>query len=170
MFSYILRLKCDFFKKRYYKLLPSVISVNVMLQTSNFQQVLKTMLFRSCINIFKFLCRIPEFGAKTFLNFGVFWAKLENFLLHKEHLCYKPVSSCRLWTHSQESPRSLSRYAELIILFHTSWNTRSSISERVAKTLVKLCVVNFEFDLNTRLYFITSLKKFCRMLGDKKTK
>ena len=60
-----------------------------MLQTSNFQQVLKTMLFRPCINVFKFLCRIPEFGAKPFLNFRTFWAKLENFLLHKEHLCYK---------------------------------------------------------------------------------
>ena len=87
--SYILRLKCDFFKVWYFKLLQSVISVNVMLQTSNFQQVLKTMLFRSCINVFKFLCKIPEFGAKTSLIFGAFWAKLENSLLHNEHLSYK---------------------------------------------------------------------------------
>ena len=69
--------------------MQSVISVNVMLQTSNFQEVLKTMLFRSCINVFKFLCRIPEFGAKMSLIVGSFWAKLENSLLHKEHLGYK---------------------------------------------------------------------------------
>ena len=82
-------LKCDFLKIWYFKLLQSVISVNVMLQTSSFQEVLKIMLFRSCINVFKFSCRIPEFWAKTSLIFWAFWARLENSLLHKEHLCYK---------------------------------------------------------------------------------
>ena len=52
-----------------------------MLQTSNFQQVLKTMLFRSYINVFKFLCRIPEFGAKTSLIFGAFGGQIREFAL-----------------------------------------------------------------------------------------
>ena len=47
------------------------------------------MLFRSCINVFKISCRIPDFGAKASLIFGEFWIKLGNSLLHKEHLCYK---------------------------------------------------------------------------------
>ena len=80
--SYILSLKCDFLKIWYF-------TVNVMLQTSNFQQILKTMLFRSCINVFKLLCKIPEFGTKTSLILGAFWAKLENSLFHNEHLSYK---------------------------------------------------------------------------------
>ena len=44
-------------------------------------------------------------------------------------------------------------------------NTRSSVSGRVVKTLVKLCI--WEFDLNIRVHFMASLKRFRHSPSDK---
>ena len=74
----------------------------------------------------------------------------------------------RFRIHSQESPMVSEQMCITNHFILHLWNTRSSISERVKKTSVELCIVNFEFDLNIPLYLITSLKKFCHMPIDKK--
>ena len=65
---------------------------------------------------------------------------------YKEHFT-------RFWTHFQESPMVPEQMCGTKHFISHLWNIRSFVSTRVVKTLVKLCVVNFESSTYTSVIY-----------------
>ena len=96
-----------------------------------------------------------------------------NFLVPAKDFVSSNVSGhlncifARFWAHSQESSMDPEQMSWTNHFISHLWNTKAF--ERVVKTLVRYRKF-WEFDLNIRLHFITSLKKFCPKPSDKKQK
>ena len=96
------------------------------------------------------------------------WVAIKHGLPAKDFLSSN-VSGHTTWIitrfYSQGSPMVPEQMCGTNYFMSHLSNTRSSVSERVVKTLVKLCV--WEFDLNIRVHFMASLKRFRHSPSDK---